>query len=43
MLIVLGIVLAIFAGFSAIKNRWGIAAAIAALVILCLISSAIEG
>ena len=43
MLVVLGIIIAIGAGFSAIQKKWGLAAAIAALAILCLIATAAEG
>ena len=43
MLIVIGIVLALFAGFSAIKEKWGLAAAIVVLIIYCIISTIVNG
>lgn len=43
MLIVLLVVLLLAGGFSAIKERWGILAAIAALVIFCIFATIYEG
>ena len=43
MLIVLIVVLLLFGGFSAIKEKWGLAAAIAALIVFCIIATIAEG
>ena len=42
MLIVFGIIIAMGIGLSAIKNKWGIAVAIAVFVIFCIISAIAE-
>ena len=42
MLIVLIVILLLAGGFSAIKERWGLAAAIVALVVFCIIATIAE-